>query len=209
LTPSITPTLTPAPSSSPTTTPTPTPTPTPIPIIPGNFTFNADYIVVTYAFSDGTDLDTRTRITVPNIGQTSYTESIGYCCQSVWPNDGNPPILTWGGDNTGVGFESVLIDLIEFKSQYPSQNNVLIDTNAGWWGNLGTNPVFIQVILYKGGTMIKIDDAYTFTNDTYTAAYGASSDGVVVTLEFMGNCINGQNVKGLNYNLITYQGTFI
>ena len=27
--------------------------------------------------------------------------------------EGNP-ILTWGGDNTGVGFESTLIDLIEF-----------------------------------------------------------------------------------------------
>jgi hypothetical protein len=39
-----------------------------------SFTFNADYIVVSYEFTDGTDLDTKTRIVTPNIGQDTVEE---------------------------------------------------------------------------------------------------------------------------------------
>ena len=87
---------------------------TSIPFVPGGFTFDADYIVLTYSFTDGVDLDTRTKVTVPHIGQTTLADSIGWCCSEQWPADGTP-ILTWGGDNTGTGFESVLIDLIDDK----------------------------------------------------------------------------------------------
>ena len=207
------PTLTPTPtptstlvSASP--TPTPTPTPTPIPFVPGNFTFNADYIVLTYAFNDGTDLDTRTRVSVPDIGQNTFTDSIGWCCQESWPTSGSP-ILTWGGDNTGTGFESVLIDLIEFKSQYPGENTILIDANAGWYGTVGTNPVYIQATLYKGGTMVADPDNFTFYNNTYTSAYGAVSSGKTITLDLLTSCVDGEPVKSLQYNLITFAGQFI
>ena len=200
------PTMTP--SVTPTNTLTPTPTATPIPFVPGGFTFDADYIVLTYAFSDGTDLDTRTRVSVPDIGQTTFTDSIGWCCQSVWPTSGNP-ILTWGGDNTGTGFESVLIDLIEFKSQYPGSNTIVIDANAGWYGTVGTNPVYIEATLYKGGTMVADPDNYTFTNSTFTAAYGAISTGQVVTLDLFSSCVDGEPVRSLQYNLTTYNGVFI
>jgi hypothetical protein len=214
-TPSITPTITPSVSPTTTMTPTPTrtsstptPTPTTIPYVPGNFTFDADYIVLTYAFNDGTDLDTRTRVTVPDIGQNSLPDYIGWCCAEQWPTSGNP-ILTWGGDNTGTGFESVLIDLIQFKSDYPGQNIITINANAGWYGDVGTNPVFIQAKLYKGGTMIAVPDDYTFVNEGFTAAYGAVSTGQVVTLDLLTNCIDGQNVISLEYNLTNYNGRFI
>jgi len=214
-TPSITPTITPSVSPTRTMTPTPTrtsstptPTPTTVPFIPGNFTFDADYIVLTYAFNDGTDLDTRTRVTVPDIGQNSLPDYIGWCCAEQWPTSGNP-ILTWGGDNTGVGFESVLIDLIQFKLDYPGQNIITINANAGWYGDVGTNPVFIQAKLYKGGTMVAVPDDYTFINEGYTAAYGAVSTGQVVTLDLFTNCIDGQNVRSLEYNLVNYNGRFI
>ena len=153
-------------------------------------------------------MDTRTRVSIPNIGQTAFTESIGWCCQSEWPTTGTP-ILTWGGDNTGTGFESVLIDLIEFKSQYPGQNTILIDANAGWYGTVGTNPVYLEATLYKGGTMVPDPDNYTFTNSTFTAAYGAISSGTSVTLDLFTNCVDGEPVKSLQYNLTNYQGTFI
>ena len=214
-TPSITPTITPSVSPTRTMTPTPTrtsstptPTPTTVPFIPGNFTFDADYIVLTYAFNDGTDLDTRTRVTVPDIGQNTLPDYIGWCCAEQWPTSGNP-ILTWGGDNTGTGFESVLIDLIQFKSDYPGQNIITINANAGWYGDVGTNPVFIQAKLYKGGTMVAVPDDYTFINEGYTAAYGAVSTGQVVTLDLFTNCIDGQNVRSLEYNLVNYNGRFI
>jgi hypothetical protein len=211
----ITPTQTPSISPTTTITPTPTrlsttptPTSTPIPYIPGDFTFDADYIVVTYAFNDGTDLDTRTRVTVPDIGQNNLADYIGWCCSEQWPTSSNP-ILTWGGDNTGTGFESVLIDLIQFKIDYPGQNIITIQTNAAWYGTVGTNPVFIQAKLYKGGTMVADPDNYTFTNEGFTAGYGTVSNGVVVNLELFGNCIDGENIKGLEYNLSNYQGRFV
>ena len=209
-TPTIPPTPTPTGTIGVTQTPTPTvtPTPTTIPFVPGNFTFNADYIVLTYAFNDGTDLDTRTRVSVPNIGQTGFSESIGWCVESEWPTSGTP-ILTWGGDNTGTGFESVLIDLIEFKSQYPGQNTILIDANAGWYGTVGTNPVYIQATLYKGGTMVADPDNYTFINNTFTAAYGAVSVGKTITLDLNTSCIDGEPVKSLQYNINTFNGQFI
>jgi hypothetical protein len=208
LTPSITPTSTPAPSSSPTMTPTPTPTPTPIPFVPGDFTFEADYIVFTYSFTDGTDLDTRTRVTVPNIGQNQLSDYIGWCCSpKYWPQVGDP-ILTWGGDNTGTGFESVLIDLIEFKKQYSGQNIITILANAGWYGTVGSDPVVLQVTLYKGGTMIPDEDNYTFINNTFTSAYGASAPGKTITLDLMTSCVDGEDVRSLTYNLTTFHGTF-
>jgi len=203
-----TPTIPPTPTPTSTIPPTPTPTPTSIPYVPGDFTFDADYIVVTYAFNDGTDLDTRTRVTVPNIGQNTLADYIGWCCLSEWPTTGTP-ILTWGGDNTGTGFESVLIDLIQFKNDYPGQNIITIQTNAAWYGTVGTNPVYMQAKLYKGGTMVADPDNYTFVNEGYTAGYGAVSNGVVITLELFSNCIDGENIKALEYNLTNYQGRFI
>jgi hypothetical protein len=212
-TPTLTPTVTQTSTTTVTPTPTrtsstPTPTPTTVPYIPGNFTFDADYIVLTYAFNDGTDLDTRTRVTVPDIGQNSLPDYIGWCVAEQWPTSGNP-ILTWGGDNTGTGFESVLIDLIQFKLDYPGQNIITINANAGWYGDVGTNPVFIQAKLYKGGTMVAVPEDYTFVNEGYTATYGAISTGQVVTLDLNDNCIDGQNIRSLEYNLTNYNGRFI
>jgi hypothetical protein len=209
VTPSITATLgiTQTPTPTRTIAATPTPTPTPIPFVPGAFTFDADYIVLTYSFTDGVDLDTRTKVTVPNIGQTTLADSIGWCCSEEWPTSGTP-ILTWGGDNTGTGFESVLINLIEFKSQYPGNNTIVLNSKAFWYGTLGTNPVTIQVTLYKGGTMVADPDNFTFYNNTFTAAYGALSPGNIVTTN-ESNCIEGDNITSLQYNLITFNGQFI
>jgi hypothetical protein len=210
-TPTVTPSVSPTTTTTPTptrTSSTPTPTPTTVPYLPGNFTFDADYIVLTYAFNDGTDLDTRTRVTVPDIGQNTLPDYIGWCCAEQWPTSGNP-ILTWGGDNTGTGFESVLIDLIQFKSDYPGQNIITINANAGWYGDVGTNPVYIQAKLYKGGTMVAVPADYTFVNEGYTSAYGAISTGQVVTLDLFTNCVDGQNIRSLEYNLTNYNGRFI
>ena len=57
--------------------------------------------------------------------------------------------------------------------------------------------------------MVADPDNYTFINEGYTSGYGAVSNGVVITLELFGNCIDGENIKGLEYNLTNYQGRFI
>jgi hypothetical protein len=102
----------------------------------------------------------------------------------------------------------VLIDLIEFKSQYPGENVIVMNSKAFWYGELGSNPVTIRVTLYKGGTMVADPDNYTFYNNTFTAAYGALSPGNIVTTN-ISECIEGDNITSLQYNLITFNGTFI
>ena len=207
------PTATPTPTPFPTSTPTPTPTifitPTPYPFNtpgPSGFTFDADYIVVTYAFTDGTDLDTRTKISNPDIGQTDPSTHLGWCRSEAFPSVN--PILTWSLDNTGTGFESVLINLIEFKSQYPSATSITIDMSAMWYGNVGNNPVVMDVMMYKGGTMELVPDQFLFVNNSYTGLYGVASAGTIVTLQ-SNNCEDEQLVAKLQYNLTTYNGNFI
>jgi hypothetical protein len=99
-----------------------------------------------------------------------------------------------------------LVDLIEFKNQYPGQNTIVINAHAVWYVSQGFNPVNIEATLYKGGTMILED--YKFYNNTYTAAYGALSPSATVTIETTA-CVEGDNITSLQYNLITYQGQFI
>jgi hypothetical protein len=51
-------------------------------------------------------------------------------------------------------------------------------------------------------------DNFSFTNNTFTAAYGALSPGNTVTTN-ESNCIEGDNITSLQYNLITFNGQFI
>ena len=209
-TPTGTPTATPTPTITNTPTPTPTPfiTPTPYPFTtqqPGGFNFDADYIIVTYAFTDGLDLDTRTRISNPNIGQNDLSTYIGWCRSNQYPDDGiNNPILTWSGDNTGTGFESVFINLIEFKNQYPqySTSTITIDMNAIWYGSLGTEPIIMDVMLYKGGTVSLVEDSYLFVNEGYSGLFGVASSGTILSvIDNVTINVNNKNLLPL-YNII-------
>ena len=156
--PTATPTVTPSPTPVPTSTPTPTPTgqptntPTPLPAtvtptpgptstpfitptpypfttpLPSGFTFDADYIIVSYAFTDGADLDTRTRISSPNIGQNSAQTYLGWCRSELFPDNEGTPILTWSGDNTGQGFESAGRVLHIPKTKFDGlRDNILVN----------------------------------------------------------------------------------
>jgi hypothetical protein len=229
-TPTITPTVTPTPIPTGTPTPTPSITPTPTPFItptpypfttqlPSGFTFDADYIIVTYAFTDGADLDTRTRISSPDIGQNDLSTYIGWCRLDQYPynpdDNSITPILTWAGDNTGQGFESVFINLIEFKLQYPqySASTITIDMNAIWYVSLGIEPIIMDVMLYKGGTVTLNPENYLFINDDYTGLYGVASSGTNLLIindeENHDKCPDQEHIATLQYNLSTYNGQFI
>ena len=236
--PTATPTVTPSPTPVPTSTPTPTPTgqptntPTPLPAtvtptpgptstpfitptpypfttpLPSGFTFDADYIIVSYAFTDGADLDTRTRISSPNIGQSSAQTYLGWCRSELFPDNGGTPILTWSGDNTGQGFESVFVNLIRFKELYPSETSLIIEMSAMWYGTLGSNPVIMDVMMYKGGTILLVQEAYMFANNGYSGIYGVASTGTTITTQSQ-ECFDQELVAKLQYNLTTYNGQFI
>jgi len=158
----------------------------------GSFTLLADYILISYEFSDGSDLDTRTRVTVPFVG--SY---LGYGQVGV-----DSSILTWGGDNTGTGVESCLIDLLAFKNSYPTNNTISIECRAHWFAVVGTN-VNLRITLFKGGTMIKSGYGWINTTATTTTILSSVTKAIPGPLK---TPAEGTYIGTLSYNVNTNSG---
>jgi hypothetical protein len=177
------------------------------------FVFDADYMLLTYQFTDGLDLDTRTRIVTPDVGQDTQPEYVGWGVASVWPAAGTP-LLDWGGDNTGTGFESVLINVAQLKASYPNASTLVVDLRAFWYNTQGFNPVNVAATLWKGGTPIKQgaggNPAYSYTNPTATATLNIASVGKQITLAPTTNKqqSSGERVATLTYSLSTNTGSF-
>jgi hypothetical protein len=201
------------------------------------FTFDADYLMVQYEFTDGQDLDTRTRIVTPDIGQDTTVEYIGYgasSCNSntyntngIYPTSatysGNNYILKHGCDNQGTGFETVLINLINFKSSvinptYYNASEITIDCRGWWFVTPGTNPVKLNLTLWKGGTIVQptFDSgqptSFTFTNTNPTNTLVLKSSGKVIRGPSLGGPTAPNNNEAwrigvIKYNLLTGVGT--
>jgi len=201
-----------------------------------NFTFDADYMVITYQFSDGADLDTRTRIV--SIDGTTYADQNGQGKYIGWSqyqrtpqsasyiSDGNvcnmvvKPLAMWGNDNVGTGYESVMIDFTQLGA---GQNEVVIDCRAFWYQTLGTNPVNLSFTFYKGGCMLKQGNsgspAFSYTNPTATATLTGASASKVITAFKNGSSIvtgssdlespniNASLSRGQRLAVITYNRT--
>lgn len=200
--------------------------------------FDADWAVLTYVFSGEKDLDTRSTMITPyrtdsqrGFGAEAYNSwapaginspSTGFYTNTVPPEglaaNGTFSVLWHAGDNTGTGYESVLIGLSAFKYYFPGQTEIEIDTRAHWYvGNfdnpawedtsllppdgLGirqsmrlerTNPVVMRIELYKGGTASKNPiDPFQWTISGYSASYSVGSYGKVVNDVYPGNTIDG------------------
>lgn len=184
-----------------------------------NFTFDADYMVITYQFTNGQDLDTRTRIV--SIDGTTYADQNGQGKYIGWSQyqrtpqsagyiaSGNvcdmviKPLAMWGNDNTGIGYESVLIDFTQLGT---GQNEVVIDCRAFWYNTLGTNPVNLSFTLYKGGCMVKQGNtgspAYSFTNPTATSSLtGASASKVITAKNTSGTATGSSDLESPNVSV--------
>jgi hypothetical protein len=170
------------------------------------FTFDADYVMLTYQFTDGDDLDTRTRMVTPNIGQTTQSTYLGYGVESKWPSSSTSPILTWGGDNQGTGFESVLVNINNFKTQQPSETSFVIDCRGYWYDIVGINPVNVAATLWKGGSPVK--SGFVWTNPTATATRSVTSVSKQITLKTTNSSTSGVRIATLTYNLQTGNGSF-
>lgn len=192
-----------------------------------NFTFDADYMVVTYQFTDGQDLDTRTRIV--SIDGTTYADQNGQGKYMGWSqyartpqsatypsafpsnicNAAVKPLAIWGADNTGIGFETVMID---FTQLGVNQNQVVIDCRAFWYNTVGVNPVNISFTLYKGGCMIMQgpspgSPAYGFTNPTATSTLtGASASKVITAKNTSGIATGSSDLESPNVNVNLTRG---
>ena len=180
-----------------------------------SFEFDADFIMVTYQFTDGTDLDTRSRIVTPNIGQTTQPSMVGWSLNTQFPGSGDP-IITWGGDNQGTGFESVLIDMEEFRDQYPNSTSLVADFRCFWYVTVGTNDVIAACTLWKGGTPVKDGcvvagvDSYCWTNPTATDTLAINSVGLQIPSGYPDGTskatTTGYRLATLTYNLTTNTG---
>ena len=170
-----------------------------------SFQFNADYIMLTYEFTDGRDLDTRTRIVTPNVGQTTQSKYLGWSRLSQYPETGTPYEI-WGGDNTNTGFESVLFDINLFKITYPLENILVIDARCFWYNTVGTTPVNVAATLWKGGLPIK--NSFLWENPTATEIFQINSVGKIITLAPTTNKANssGERVATFTYNLSNNTG---
>ncbi len=194
-----------------------------------SFNYAADYVMITYQFTDGEDLDTRSAVRVPNVGQTTAPNYLGFggtggergtgaalwnttaggtqaaSYVTYWPNETNP-YLIFGGDNTGLGFESILIDIDEFKAAYPDETEMVVDLRAHWFRTTGTNDVNVEATLWKGGTPVKIStsgtDRYYWNNPTATEALVVESVGKQVTKRYN----DPERVATFKYNLTTGAG---
>jgi hypothetical protein len=163
--------------------------PTPINVL-------ADFIVVDYSFTNGRDLDTRTRFETPLI----TSEYVGWARLNSVSN-----VLFWGGDNTGTGVESVLININNYRTQVPATypSEFQIDFRCFWFDTVGTDPVYLTAYLYTGGTMLK--QGFTWVNPTATAVNVLTSTGKVITLEG-GAFTDGEALGNIVYNVNTGVG---
>ena len=186
------------------------------------FTFDADYVVLTYKFNDATDLDTRTRIVEPNINMNNY---LGFGAGSCFPTDTNwsvtniptAAVIDWSGDNTGTGYESILVDIQKLKALKPDMINFVVDLRAAWWSStqpMGVLPVEVKAMFYKGGTMLKsqpVTDplSYEYTNPTATSSLQVTSDSKVINTRYDSDGgVRLQRLAVFKYNVITKVGYF-
>ena len=186
------------------------------------FTFDADYAVLTYKFSDAKDLDTKSRIVEPNIGMNNY---IGFGVGACFPADENwsitnipsTAVIDWSGDNTGKGYESILVDIQKLKALKPDMINFVVDLRAAWYNPnepMGVLPVEVKAIFYKGGTMLKSQPvtkplSYEYTNPTATNSLQVTSDSKVINTRYRDD--GGGRLQRLavfKYNIVTKVGSF-
>jgi hypothetical protein len=172
-----------------------------------SFSTIADYIVVEYSFSTGTDLDTRTRLAVPSVSSSDGHLYVGWGQADEVPTNSSPPpnILRWGGDNTGTGRESAVFDVNYFKGLYPSVHDIIIDCRAQWYGVVGTTPVGLKITLYQGGAIQAV--GYGFENPTATSNIVLDLTLKNVTLFSQNSASIGDRIATISYNVLTGAGS--
>jgi hypothetical protein len=229
-------------STTTTTTTTATPEDTCLPIVAtatkmeSKFTYDTDYLVITYNFVDGRDLDIRARIVYPDVGQNTVSSQLGYSYNQAWPtsatipsdgvlSNGDRPYLVWGTDNQGTGLEAILVDLVRFREIYGSATSITIDCRAFWFSTPGIEPVNLILSAYKGGYMVREREGGRYQNDvgsnssiSSTNLYGfrstdetvqpylVSSEKVIVPPEYNTRKGSGFRIGTITYNLTTYEG---
>lgn len=115
-----------------------------------------DFLVVRYYWNsatEGVDLDTRTAIVDPN-----RNVDVGWARGAM-----DEDFLEWGGDNTGGGYEAVLITLRQLATEYPREGIFDIRMRAYWYKTRLSGNIHIEFTGYDGGKMVK--SGYNWVNE--------------------------------------------
>lgn len=155
----------------------------------------ADYFLATYTFISGDDLDTRTSVTSP----AGYGTTVGFALSTSIVGAG----ISWGGDNTGTGVESILFTKQEFIDNNVGINTISMDFRAGWHttGTVGYKPVVVKITSFAGGTMVK--DAYTWTNPTALETFDEfTSTSKVISERISGSSDMGERIAIMNLDFV-------
>ena len=159
----------------------------------------ADFFLATYTFTDGRDLDTRTSVISP----TGYASTVGFALSSSIAGAG----ITWGGDNTGTGVESVLFTKQDFIDNNAGINTISLDLRAGWYsgsnGDVGFNPVVVTVTSFIGGEMQYQSSSKTWTNPTATETFsGFTSTSKVITERVTNHTTLGERIAIMDLDFV-------
>lgn len=148
-----------------------------------------DFCVVRFIWGpgDGDDLDTRTQIVSP-----SLPGAVG------WSRNGtlHGGALIWGGDNTGSGLESVLIDFPTLTAAYPTESAFEVSLRAFWYDQRLGGSVAVRFETYSGGVMQQ--DGFGFENVGGELVQTQTIYKNVVTEQ--GDDIDGELIGTITYN---------
>ena len=184
-----------------------------------------DFAVIRYQWTDadGTDLDTRTAVVIPDrendVGWARnitdpVTGTLPACQVSPAPADTSPYYLVHGGDNCENGVEAVLANFIKLSADFPGQSSFEIRLR-GFWYNLGYDPtatpprdgmITVQFQTYLGGAMSHVN--YDFVNTGGTVVDTASISFQLYTNR-VGADVDGDDVATLVYDPITKLATIV
>ena len=184
---------------------------------PASGTLDADWWVITVWWRDGEDIDVRAYGCEPDIGQDEST-LLGWGMQDQWP--ATDPVITWGGDNVDVGqdglenrklsVETILVDVNEYTTQFPSATEIKIDIRSFWYEQAGSLGVVVGAVGYVGGTpAVDSNGYYSVSGYTDTIELQQDPQGIVVTSLTQDDTTTGQYMTSFRYNLSTNLADFV
>ncbi|MBU6183364.1 MAG: putative Ig domain-containing protein [Verrucomicrobia bacterium] len=165
--------------------------------------FDADYVLLTYEFTDGRDLDTHSELLGMDNLAGGAPRPMGYGRPGGLSQPATNPFFFWGDDNRGMGFEAVYIDLIKLRQFHPTINEIAIDCRAHWYGTSGSRPVKMVATLFKGGSMVL--SGYTYTNPSAILSNTLDSFSDPIGNRYS----NPERIAVFTYNLNTKVGRFL
>lgn len=158
--------------------------------------FNVDYVVVYYNWTNGDDLDQRTRLVSPVV-----SPYLGWSRPFTFPSPISP-VIERSFDNIDIGYESVVLYVDNFVNLYPAATVATFEMRAYWYSVVGTNPVNIGVVAYRGGEMEEDLGTGLWINTTYDERWIFPTYPKIVTLQTTNPLSDGEFIRFITFDLV-------